>query len=75
MNDRVKKIIDLIGHRREMSLEDYALVAEINQKAFILEDDEPIGNLFANEADEEGFFDKISHFFSKKEEVAIVFNI
>lgn len=26
-NDRVKKIISIIGHRREMDLSDYALVA------------------------------------------------
>lgn len=33
-----------------MSLEDYALIAEIERKAFILEEDEVIGSLFKKHA-------------------------
>ena len=50
-----------------MNLEDYVLVAEINNKAFILEEDEPISNVFLPE-EEAGLLDKISNFFSKKED-------
>jgi hypothetical protein len=57
-----------------MNLEDYVLVAEINNKAFILEEDEPISNVFLPE-EEAGLLDKISNFFSKKEEVVIHFTL
>lgn len=57
-----------------MDLSDYALVAEINRKAFVLDDDEPIANVFRRNEDE-GFFNRISSFFSKKEEVTISFSL
>lgn len=45
LHDRARAIITLIGHKREFSLEDYALVAQINGKAVIFDDDEPLSDL------------------------------
>ena len=73
-NDRARKIVTMVAHRREFNLEDYVLVANINGKAVILDDDEPLINL-EKKKDPENFIETISSFFSRKEDYPIKFYI
>lgn len=74
LNDRARKIVTMVSHRREFNLEDYVLVANINGKAVIMEDDEPLLNL-EKKKDPENFLETIHSFFSRKEDYPIKFYI
>jgi uncharacterized ubiquitin-like protein YukD len=74
VNDRAQKIIRNIAQRRELNLEDYALVAEIHGKAVILDDDEPLANL-EKKKEPEGLLDTINSFFNRHEDYPIRFFI
>ena len=45
--DRIRQIIDEVGRRKGISLDDYALEAYMDTKKYLLHDDEIIGDIIS----------------------------
>jgi len=59
---RVKTILDFIGQKLNVSLEDYALTTYINNNMYILTDDEVLADILPTLKEEKGLFSGFSIF-------------